>query len=301
MSKLNYGHLYYFWHVAKLGNLTKAAELLHISQSALSVQIKLLEESIDSQLFKRQNRRLILTDIGSITFSYAESIFAIGHELEMLLKKGLPAESQSIRIGMLSTMSRNFVDDFLKGCMNNPSIKLSIAARGQTNLLNELANHQFDLALTNVEVRGSNKQLWQCQLLAQQPVSVIGPPGMQLSRKFNQDYKSAVWVLPALGTTVRSAFDGFCAQHQFQPNIVGEADDMAMLRLLARDTKALAVMPDVVVKDEIAAGSLVCYMTLPNVFENFYAITIKKHFTNQLISELIKNYIDVSNEQSNLG
>lgn len=301
MSKLNYGHLNYFWHVAKVGNLTKAAEMLHISQSALSVQIKLLEESIGSQLFKRQNRRLILTDIGSITFSYAESIFTIGHELEMLFKKGLPAESQSIRIGMLSTMSRNFVDDFLKGCMNNPSVKLSIAARGQTNLLNELANHQIDLALTNVEVRGSSKQLWQCQLLAQQPVSVIGPPGMQLGRKFNQDYKSAVWVLPALGTTVRSAFDGFCAQNQFQPNIVGEADDMAMLRLLARDTKALAVMPDVVVKDEISAGSLICYMTLPNIFENFYAITIKKHFTNQLIAELIKNYIDVSNDLPKIG
>lgn len=59
MPKLNYHYLNYFWHVAKIGNLTKAATELHISQSALSSQIKQLEESIGKQLFNRINRKLI--------------------------------------------------------------------------------------------------------------------------------------------------------------------------------------------------------------------------------------------------
>ena len=177
--------------------------------------------------------------------------------------------------------------------MNNPKVKLMIAARGQTDLLNELASHQFDLVLTNVEVRGTHKQLWQCQLLTQQPISVIGPPGLKISENFNDDYNAADWVLPLSGSPIRSAFDGFCAQYQFQPNIVGEADDMAMLRLLARDSKALAVMPDVVVKDEISAGSLTSYMTLPNIFENFYAVTVKKHLSNKVVSELVRNFTGI--------
>lgn len=295
MARLNYNHLNYFWHIAKIGNLTRAAEALHISQSALSVQIKLLEESIGSPLFTRQNRRLTLTEIGKVTFSYAESIFSIGDELQDLFNKGLQPKNQSIRIGMLSTMSRNFVEDFLRTCMNDPHIKLSIVARGQTNLLNELASHQIDLALTNIEVRGTQKQLWQCQLLVQQPISVIGRPGQHLNNRFGQEYKDADWVLPASGTTIRTAFDGFCAQHQFTPKIIGEADDMAMLRLLARDSNALAVMPDVVVKDEISAGSLLSYMTLPNIYEKFYAITIQKHLTNPIVSDLIKYYLNTTN------
>lgn len=290
MSRLNYHHLHYFWHVAKIGNLTKAAEALYISQSALSAQIKQLEESIGSQLFTRQSRKLILTDIGSITFSYAESIFSKGDELEALLKKGLQTEHQVVRIGVLSTMSRNFVESFIQPLMNNPKVKLVIAARGQTDLLNELANHQIDLALTNMDVRGTHKQLWQCQLLSQQPVCVIGAPGLPLGKHFNDDYNTVDWVLPVSGNPIRSAFDGFCAHYQFQPNIVGEADDMAMLRLLARDSKALAVMPDVVVKDEILAGSLTSYLTLPNIFENYYAVTVKKHLSNQLVSELIRTF-----------
>lgn len=290
MSKLNYHHLNYFWQVAKVGNLTKTAEMLHVSQSALSSQIKQLEESIGSQLFTRENRKLILTDVGKTTFSYAESIFKLGNELENILNHGVQAEHQTLRIGMLSTMSRNFVEAFITPLMNNPNVKLVIAARGQTNLLNELANHELDLILTNIEVRGSTKQAWQCQLLTKQPICVIGHPGLALTQAFNQGYQSVDWILPLPNTPIRAAFDGFCAQYQFQPNIIGEADDMAMLRLLTRDTEAVAVMPSVVVKDEVATGKLKVFATLPNIFENFYVVTVQKHMHNRLVGELVNSF-----------
>jgi LysR family transcriptional activator of nhaA len=293
MSRLNYHHLNYFWQVAKVGNLTKTAEILHLSQSALSSQIKQLEEHIGNQLFTRENRKLILTDVGKTTFSYAESIFKLGNELENILNHGVKTEHQTLRIGMLSTMSRNFVETFITPVMNNPEVKLVIAARGQANLLNELSNHELDLILTNIEVRGSTKQSWQCQLLTKQPICVIGQPGLALSQNFNQAYQNVDWILPLTNTPIRAAFDGLCAQYQFQPNIIGEADDMAMLRLLTRDTKAVAVMPSVVVKDEIAAGKLTVYATLPNIFENFYVVTVQKQMSNTLVNALIKNFLPI--------
>ncbi len=290
MAKLNYHHLNYFWHVAKIGNLTKTAEMLHVSQSALSAQIKLLEDSVGNQLFTRERRKLILTDVGKVTFSYAESIFNLGNELEAILIKGHQTEDQTIRIGMLSTMSRNFVEAFVTPLMNNPKIKLMIFAKGQTNLLNDLSNYELDLILTNIEVRGTAKQSWQCQLLTKQPICVIGHPGLNLSQHFNEKYSKVDWILPLSGSPIRAAFDGLCAQYQFQPNIFGEADDMAMMRLLTRDTKALAVMPSVVVKDEISSGNLTAYTTLPNIFENFYVVTVRKHKFNELVTKLISDF-----------
>lgn len=290
MAKLNYHHLNYFWHVAKIGNLTKTAEMLHVSQSALSAQIKLLEDSVGNQLFTREKRKLILTDVGKVTFSYAESIFNLGNELEAILTKGHQTEDQTIRIGMLSTMSRNFVEAFVTPLMNNPKIKLMIFAKGQTNLLNDLSNYELDLILTNIEVRGTAKQSWQCQLLTKQPICVIGHPGLNLSQHFNEKYSKVDWILPLSGSPIRAAFDGLCAQYQFQPNIFGEADDMAMLRLLTRDTKALAVMPSVVVKDEISSGNLTAYTTLPNIFENFYVVTVRKHKFNELVTKLVRDF-----------
>lgn len=62
---------------------------------------------------------------------------------------------------------------------------------------------------------------------------------------------------------------------------------MAMLRLLARDTGALTLLPNVVVKDEIAQGTLQEFMTLPNVFESFYAVTVKRQFVSPVLTGLL--------------
>ena len=108
MSRLNYHHLHYFWRVATLGNLTEAARQLHVSQSALSAQIRALEENMDTQLFERSGRRLLLTATGQRVLGYANDIFSRCEELESLLRHGIEPEYQQLRIGVLSTMSRNF-------------------------------------------------------------------------------------------------------------------------------------------------------------------------------------------------
>ena len=86
MKRLNYHHLYYFWHVAKTGNLTQVAQKLHVSQSALSTQIKQLEDLTDTRLFDRDGRLLVLTEVGRIVLGYANDIFNKGQELEAFLK-----------------------------------------------------------------------------------------------------------------------------------------------------------------------------------------------------------------------
>ena len=291
MSRLNYHHLQYFWHVAKVGNLTRVAEKLHVSQSALSAQIKQLEESLGCQLFLRQGRKLMLTEIGNVTFSYAESIFNKGNELENLLRRGVESESKVVKIGVLSTMSRNFIESFVEPMLNNSSFKLEIYASGQGTLLNSLNNHQLDLALTNIEVRGNSEQLWECILLNRQPISVIGPDGFDIKSAFSKKYQEYNWILPTAESPIRAAFDGLCALLKVEPKIVAEANDMAMLRLLARDSMALTVMPEVVVKDELRDGILKAYSQLPEVYENFYAVTVKKHFRKYEINNLINQFL----------
>lgn len=291
MSRLNYHHLQYFWHVAKVGNLTRVAEKLHVSQSALSAQIKQLEESLGCQLFLRQGRKLVLTEIGNVTFSYAESIFNKGNELENLLRRGVESENKIVKIGVLSTMSRNFIESFVEPMLNNSSFKLEIYASGQGTLLNALNNHQLDLALTNIEVRGNADQLWECILLNRQPISVIGPDGFDIKHSFSKKYQEYSWILPTAESPIRAAFDGLCALHKVEPKIVAEANDMAMLRLLARDSMALTVMPEVVVKDELRDGILKAYSQLPEVYENFYAVTVKKHFRKYEINNLINQFL----------
>ena len=117
--------------------------------------------------------------------------------------------------------------------------------------------------------------------------SLDRPPEQQPDGDFPQGYAGKRWVLPAAQTELRAAFDGFCSRWQYEPNVLAEADDMAMLRLLARDSGALTVLPTVVVKDEIAQGTLQAFMTLPNVYENFYAVTVKRQFVPPVLTRLL--------------
>jgi LysR family transcriptional activator of nhaA len=290
MARLNYHHLRYFWQVASEGNLGKTAKNLHISQSALSSQIRQLEDTMGVQLFDREGRRLTLTDAGRRVLTYANDIFSKGNELESLLNLGIGTESQLLRIGMLTSLSRNFMDRLIAPLLTRPDVGFSLHADSLEGLLDRLAKHQLDVALTNADVRGGDEQIWQSQLLARQPVSIVGPPTDAPLSEFPEGYESARWVLPTRDHEIRRAFEGLCTRWQITPDIQAEANDMAMLRLLARDSGALAVLPAVVVRDEIRQRLLVEYMTLPGISANFYAITVRRTYQPPVLEELLSTF-----------
>lgn len=289
MSRLNYHHLYYFWRIAVAGNLTQVAKELHISQSALSLQIKQLEHNMDVALFERSGRRLILTDMGRRVLAYADDIFNKGEELESFLNKGILAETQHLSIGVLPTLSRNFVEHFVSPLLAKPEVSFSLTARGMSDLLNGLTNHELDLVLTNRPVSAETKDApWIVQQVSRQPLAIVGPKESKIHTPFPQGYESAHWILPGKNTEIRTAFNLLCATWQYQPVVKAEADDMAMLRLLARDSGALAVLPPVVVKDEIRQGLLEEYQRLPDAYEHFYAITTQRKFVPKVLMELLQ-------------
>ena len=113
MNRLNLRHLGYFRAVAHEGNLTRAAEKLGLSQSALSVQIRALEERLGHALFERTKRTLVLTEAGRIALDHADAISATGEELLATLKGDTTARA-TLRIGALATLSRNFQLAFLQ-------------------------------------------------------------------------------------------------------------------------------------------------------------------------------------------
>lgn len=293
MSRLNYHHLYYFWQVATHGNLTQVAKALHVSQSALSSQIKQLEDSMGANLFERRARKLLLTDAGQHVLAYAQDIFTKGEELESLMRRGVEPEYQHIRMGILSTMSRNFIEGFIKPILfdKDQKVRFSLHSLDMSNLLNGLAKHELDLILTNTQIISSENDgtPWQSQLIARQPLAIVGPKSKKPNSHFPHNYDQFRWILPGEKSEIRRGFDSFCSQYQFKPNVLAEADDMAMMRLLARDSGALAVLPEVVVKDEIEQGVLTRYMPLPNIYENFYGITVKRQFTSSWVKTLFNH------------
>lgn len=289
MSRLNFHHLHYFWAVAKEGNLTRTATRLHVSQSALSAQIRQLEEQLGQPLFVRAGRSLQLTEAGRLALGYAESIFATGAELTALLREGRRDERQVLRIGAVATLSRNFQENFLRPLLERADVELVLHSGGLADLLARLRVHTLDLVLSNQRVHASSDNPWRCQRIARQPVSLVGKPRPKRKAfRFPEELAEVPLLLPGRDNDIRAGFDLMCEELGIRYRLRAEVDDMALLRLLARDSNSVALMPTVVVQDELRSGQLVEYGVVPDLYENFYAISVQRHFSPPLLKTLLR-------------
>ena len=289
MARLNYHHLYYFWAVAKEGNLTRAAVQLHVSQSALSTQIKQLEDQLDQALFSRERRTLRLTEAGRVALTYAETIFETGNELTALLRDGKRLERQVLRIGGVATLSRNFQENFVKPLLERDDVELVLQSGSLDELLSRLAVHHLDVVLSNRKVHADSQHPWRCRRIARQPVSLVGKPlGKGKTFRFPEQLAEKPMLLPGRDSDIRAGFDVLCDQLGLRYQVLAEVDDMAMLRLLARDSGHVALLPTVVVQDELRSGKLQEYCVVPQLHENFYAITVQRHFEPPLLKTLLR-------------
>ncbi len=289
-AKLNLSHLRYFWAVAHAGGLTRAAEQLNLSQSAVSVQLQKLEHQVGHRLFERVGKKLLLTEAGKIALDYADSIFRAGDELLSTLK-GQPIESrQVLRVGALTTLSRNFQLEFLRPLIGRSDVELVVRSGTMRDLLAQLEAHTIDVVLATSAAPRDARTPLRNYLIAQQPVSLVGRPrGRRKRFRFPADVATMPLLLPSLDSEIRTAFDRLLEIAGIRPNILAEVDDMAMLRLLARERDAVTLVPPIVVRDELASGVLVEYCRIKDVQETFYAIVQRRRFPSRLLTELLKN------------
>ena len=289
MARLNYHHLHYFWAVAKEGNLTRAAAQLHVSQSALSTQIKQLEDQLGQALFTREGRVLQLTEAGRVALTYAETIFETGNELTALLRDGKRLARQVLRIGGVATLSRNFQENFVKPLLIRSDVELVLQSGSLDELLTRLAVHNLDVVLSNRKVHADSQHPWRCRRIARQPVSLVGKPRSKgKAFRFPEELAEQPLLLPGRDSDIRAGFDVLCEQLGLRYQVLAEVDDMAMLRLLARDSGNVALLPTVVVQDELKSGKLQEYCVVPQLHENFYAITVQRHFEPPLLKTLLR-------------
>lgn len=286
-TRLNYHHLHYFWAVAKEGHLGRAAARLHIAPSALSTQIRQLEHQMGQPLFSRAGRTLVLTEAGRIALEYAETIMSAGQELVATLREGRPREREVIRLGAVATLSRNFQRTFVAPLVDQPGIELVLQSGSLGELLPRLAAHTLDLVLSNQRVREDASNAWRCLRIARQQVSLVGPPRKRRGFRFPADLAGLPLILPSRDHEFRAAFDLICERAGLRLNVAAEVDDMAMLRLLARDSGAATLVPAVVVRDELHDRQLVEYCTVPNLHEEFWAVSVRRQFQPAALRALL--------------
>ncbi|WP_171131071.1 MULTISPECIES: LysR family transcriptional regulator [unclassified Ruegeria] len=285
---LNYHHLRYFWAVAHDGNLTRTAQRLNLSQSALSVQIKQLEERLGHDLFERRGRQLHLTEAGRIALDHADAIFSTGQELVATLT-GSFQDRKALRVGALATLSRNFQIGFLRPILSRIDVEVILRSGSPTELLEGLETLNLDLVLMNRPPPDDSLTPFETHQIGEQEVSIVGTPErLSRDRPIAELLAEQPFILPTTDSSVRTAFDAMASRLSVRPQIAAEVDDMAMMRLLAREDIGLALVAPIVVTDELNSGRLKEASDHPRIKEAFYAITLRRRFPNPLVQDLLE-------------
>lgn len=289
MQRLNHHHLYVFWMFAKSSSFTKTAASLSIAQSAVTSQVKLLEDALGLSLIDRTNpRRPQVSEEGRKVLEYADSIFESSRELINWATKGSLPKKRSIRIGAISGLSRNFQFEFIEPLIKELDVKFDITTGDQDNLVQMLSEHQLDVVLTSRNADPDHKTQLHSHVITKSPLLfVIGKKHkLKDKRDLNSILLNHSLFIPGRHFEAKPELDAYLEKFK-GIRIAGEVDDIALLRILAIRSGSVIVMPEMGIRNDIESGDVKVLLKIASVEQRFYAITRQKKEPNADIRLLI--------------
>jgi LysR family transcriptional activator of nhaA len=194
-----------------------------------------------------------------------------------------------LRVGALATLSRNFQISFLRPVLGSKHVEIVLRSGSLVELLGALEAHRLDVVLVNQIPLRDSATNWTAHIIDQQEVSIVGTPArVGRLRDMSKLLNEHPIILPTADVGFRNGFDALVERLNIQPEIIAEVDDMAMMRVLAREDIGLAVLPPIVVTDELTNGRLIEACKLPNIQESFAALTLKQRFPNPALGTLLE-------------
>lgn len=288
MDGLNYHHLRYFWATAHAGSVTKASERLHISQPAVSAQIRALEQAFGEKLFRRTGRSLALTEAGRVVYRYAEEIFGLGTELMEALK-GRAGTRKPLRfvVGIADVLPKTIVRRLLEPAFHLGMPVRLVCREDKTveEFLAVLADHAVDLVLADtpappgIPVKAFSHRLGECG------TSVFGAPVLarRWRKGFPRSLGGAPFLMPGARSALRRALDQWLQTEAIWPDVVAEVDDSALLNALGQDAKGLFAGPSVMEKDICHQYGVQVVGKLRDVRQQFYAISVERRLKHPAV------------------
>lgn len=291
MDWLNYHHLMYFRTVAEEGSIAAASRQLHVSRSAVSMQIKSLEQALGAALFERRGRHLSLTETGELVLGYATEIHRSGRELLDAVRGAPSGRLQTLRVGIADVMPKMVAFQLLLSVMQEEDApRLDCREDHPDRLFAELALHKLDLVLADVPLPPGLGIKAYHHLIADSSVTLFATPPLarRWGQKFPQSLDQAPMLLPSRITAMRRALDEWLDRSGLSYSVVGEFEDSALLKVFGQAGLGVFPAPTIVADGVIQRYGVQALGEIPEVRERFYAITPERKIRQPVVEKLVR-------------
>jgi DNA-binding transcriptional LysR family regulator len=245
--------------VAETGSFTAAARRLHVSQSAVSRQVLLLEEELREPLFLRLGRKVRLTDAGDALVQLSRRVLTDIRETASAIADHQAALKGTLRLGGGMTVCLHVFPDLLREYRRkHREVEVKLTTGATPQLVERLRAGALDVALLTLPVEGAD--LMQVQVMREELLLVMSP-GDQLARHRRiapADLDGRPCVLFERGSSTRRVIDEMFAREQIQPRIVMETENVEILKALTASGMGMTIVPYQAIVREVRAGQLKC-------------------------------------------
>ncbi len=286
MEWINYHHLLYFWLVAREGSLASACAELRLAQSTVSKQIHQFENMLGHPLFKKNGRRLDLTESGRVVLRYAEEIFGLGREMLDTLHDRPVGKPLRVTVGVADVVPKAVAERLLAPALELPEQVRLIVREGEPGrLLAELALHELDLVLADAPASPNMKARAFNHCLGSSNISFFASPELakRARGRFPECLGELPLLLPAESTTMRRQLDQWLDSLSIRPTIIGEFEDSALLK--AFGFRGVGAFPAVsIIGDEVTRHyGMRALGHIETIKESYYAITVERRLKHPAV------------------
>lgn len=289
MYKINFNHLYYFLTIASEGSIVKASKKLHMSQPALSHQLKTLELDLGRKLFDRIGRRLKINENGEHVRDYATKIFRHSEEMVTFLKSETQTIIKIIKIGTVPWLSKGLVEEFIRPLILNKYIRVQVFQKNFDSLIKDIQSQQLDIVLCDSPYSGRSQKL-QGQKIDSESIFCVASSfsGYEGSFPANLNEKKVINYIDSC--KVGQSIDQFIKTNKLASHVVGEFADSSLIRKTVENGGVYAFLPESVVRTSLKSNKLIKLGVLNNIKFSTWAVTRKDLAKDGLINSLFSRY-----------
>lgn len=228
---INLNQLRAFYLAAREKSITKAANVLHVTQPAVTMQIKSLEKNLAIPLFRRYGKELQLTDTGTALLGYAERIFLIVEELEHALRSREDLNRGSLTIGTTKGFARHLMPELLSRFQQrNPSIRVSLKVGSSQEIADGLMAYKYDLGIIG---RLPGLSILKAVFYSREEFCLVTSPQHRFVKKKNvslRDLKNEPIIIREKGSGARHAILSFLNSYGVKPSVLVEAGSVEFIK-----------------------------------------------------------------------
>ncbi len=285
-----------FFMVAKVLSFTKAAETLHMTQPAVTFQVKQLEEFFNTRLFDRTHNKISLTDAGKIVYDYSEIILEHYEKMNDEVKQLTGEVAGSLLIGASTTIAEYMLPRLLGAFKRQfPDINIRLQVGNTETIVAMIENNMIDLGVVEAPVYNKNLEVEVCRIDEMVLIVSIDHPLASKSKISVEELKKYRYISREEGSGSRSVIDSYIKEQGLSYSdlkVEMELGSPEAVKMAVESNVGIAIVSRTTLNKELKLNTLKAIPLDPPLTRPFSHVRQKHKFRHKAVGELLDFAVD---------